>query len=44
MSAEVIIDWRFALALGVAFGIVILCWKMTPDAAERVAIHGIDAC
>lgn len=43
MNFTVIIDWKFAVALGAAVGGVILCAKMNPDAAERVSIHAIDA-
>ena len=44
MSFVVTIDWKSVVALGLAAGVIILCTKMTPDAAERVSIHTIDAC
>ena len=43
MNFVVTIDWKFAVALGAAVGGIILCAKMSPDAAERVSIHAIDA-
>jgi hypothetical protein len=44
MSFVVTIDWKSVVALGLAAGVIILCTKMTPDAAERVSIHAVDAC
>ena len=44
MSFLVTIDWKFAVALGVAVSGIILSLKMEPDAAERVSIHAVDAC
>lgn len=43
MNLVVVIDWKSILALGVAVGFVVLTTKMTPDAAEQVLIHAIDA-
>ena len=44
MNFNVVIDWKFVVALGVAAGGIILCVKMEPDVAEQVSIHAIDAC
>ena len=44
MNFVVTIDWKFVVALGAAAGIVILCVKMTSDAAERVSTKAVDAC
>ncbi len=43
MNLLAVIDWKFILAGGAAIGFVVLTMKMTPEAAERVLIHAIDA-
>ena len=43
MNCTVIIDWRFAVALGVACGIVILASKMDDAEAAVALVHAIDA-
>ena len=44
MNLAVTIDWKFVVALGAAACGIILCAKMSPEAAERVSIHAVDAC
>ena len=43
-SFSVIFDWKFVAALGGAAGFVIFALKISPDAAERVLTHAVDAC
>lgn len=43
MNFVVTLDWKFVVALGAAACGIILCAKMSPEAAERVSIHAIDA-
>ena len=44
MTASALLDWKLAVALGLAVSGIILSLKMSPEAAERVSIHAIDAC
>ena len=37
------LDWKLFVALGTSAIGIIFALKMTPDAAERVSIHAIDA-
>ena len=43
MNVTVVLDWKFAVALGFATGVIILTSKMDPEAAERVSTHLADA-
>lgn len=43
MNFVVTLDWKFVVALGAAACGIILCSKMSPEAAEKVSIHAIDA-
>ena len=43
MSSQFTVDWKFVVALGTAASSVILAIKLTPDAAERVSTHAVDA-
>ena len=43
MNFVVTLDWKFAVALGVAVSGVIFSVKMSPEAAEKVSIHAVDA-
>lgn len=42
MSFVVSLDWKFVVALGSTVIGIILCEKMSPEAAERVSIHAVD--
>ena len=44
MNFVVIIDWKFAAALGAAVAGIIFSVKMDADAAERVLTHAVGAC
>jgi len=44
MNFVVTLDWKFVVAIGTAACGIILCAKMSPEAAERVSVHAIDAC
>ena len=44
MNLTVLIDWKFAVALGGAAALVIFASKMDGAAAERVSTHAVDAC
>lgn len=43
VNITVNVGWKLILALGAAFGLGTLAVKLEPAAAERVAIHAIDA-
>ena len=43
MNLNVIIDWKFVVALGAATVGTIFAAKMDASAAERVSIHAIDS-
>lgn len=44
MNLNVIVDWKFVVALGVAAVGVILSVKIDDTAAERVSTCIVDAC
>jgi hypothetical protein len=44
MNYTVVIDWKLALALGVASVSIILANKIDAAGAKEVSIHAIDAC
>lgn len=44
MNLNVIIDWKFVVALGTAVVGTIFAVKMDTDAVERVSTHVVDAC
>ncbi len=44
MNCTVVIDWRFAVALGAATVGIILVVKMDSTEAKEVIIHAVDAC
>ena len=44
MNFTVVIDWKFAVALGVAAVSVIFAVKMDASDAKEVSIHAVDAC
>ena len=44
MNLNVMIDWKFVVALGTVVVGTIFAVKMDADTAERVSIHMIDAC
>lgn len=44
MSFNVLVDWKFVVALGFATTSIIFAAKMDADAAEQVSIHAVDAC
>ena len=44
MNLNVIIDWKFVVALGTAVVGTIFAVKMDTDAVERVSTHVVYAC
>ena len=44
MNLNVVIDWKFVVALGAATVGTIFASKMDGSAAERVSIRVVDAC
>lgn len=44
MNCTVVLDWKFAVALGVVFVGVIFAVKMDASDAKEVSIHAVDAC
>lgn len=44
MNSNVMIDWRFVVALGVATAGIILATKVDSAAAERVLTTAVDTC
>ena len=44
MNCTVVLDWKFAVALGVAAVSIIFAVKMDATAAKEVSIHAVDAC
>ena len=44
MNCTVILDWKFAVALGAAVVGIIFATKMSDTDAKEVSIHAIDAC
>lgn len=44
MNWNVVIDWKFVVALGAATAGIILATKMDPAAAERVSTVAVGAC
>lgn len=44
MNCTVVIDWKFAVALGAAAVAVIFAVKMDAADAKEVSIHAVDAC
>lgn len=43
MNFNVVIDWKFVVALGTAVVGTVFAVKMDSDAVERVSIHMVDA-
>lgn len=43
MNFNVIIDWKFVVAVGVSATGIIFATKMDSEAAERVSTHAVDA-
>lgn len=43
MNVQVIIDWKFVLALGGAVASIIVSAKLDKTAAESVSIHAFDS-
>ena len=44
MENSITINWKTVVALGASVVGVVFAIKMSPEAAERVSIHAIDAC
>lgn len=44
MNCTVVMDWKFAVALGAAAVGIIFAVKMDAADAKDVSIHAIDAC
>ncbi len=44
MNFTVVIDWKFAVALGAVTVGVIFAVKMNAEDAKEVSIHAVDAC
>lgn len=44
MNCTVVIDWKFAVALGAAAVGIIFASKMDAADAKEVSIHAVDAC
>ena len=44
MNYTVVLDWKFAVALGAAAVGIIFAVKMDTADAKEVSIHAIDAC
>lgn len=44
MNCTVVLDWKFAVALGAATVGIIFAVKMNAADAKEVSIHAVDAC
>lgn len=44
MNCTVVLDWKFAVALGAAAVGIIFAVKMDAADAKEVSIHAVDAC
>jgi len=44
MNCTVVLDWKFAVALGAAAVGIIFAVKMDAAEAKEVSIHAVDAC
>lgn len=44
MNCTVVLDWKFAVALGAAAVGIIFAAKMGAADAKEVSIHAVDAC
>lgn len=44
MNCTVVLDWKFAVALGAAAVGIIFAMKMDAADAKEVSIHAVDAC